>query len=219
MGHAHASPVGPGEVFGATIPPMDNGSKESTPRPTGFHHVAYACRDAEATRHFYEDLLGMPLVRTEVKAGEGGFFRHLFFDTGDGTCIAFFEVDGVGEREDYSTEISTGNGLPVWVNHVAFAADEERARQAEERLAADDIMPLMEVDHGWCISIYYLDPNGIMVEFCRDTGGFGEDRESARDRIGETEATDESTFLRPFDLAGLRGFSPLPAQQSVDQVS
>ena len=50
---------------------------------TGFHHVAYACRDGEATRHFYEDLMGMPLVHTEVKAVEGGFFRHLFFDTGD----------------------------------------------------------------------------------------------------------------------------------------
>ena len=59
---------------------------------TGFHHVAYACRDGEATRHFYEDLMGMPLVHTEVKAVDGGFFRHLFFDTGDGTCIAFFEV-------------------------------------------------------------------------------------------------------------------------------
>ena len=23
----------------------------------GFHHVAFACRDPEATRHFYEDLL------------------------------------------------------------------------------------------------------------------------------------------------------------------
>lgn len=181
-------------------------------RRTGFHHVAYACRDAEATRHFYEDLLGMPLVHTEVKVGDDGFFRHLFFDTGDGTCIAFFEVQGVGELDDYSTEVSTGNGLPVWVNHVAFAADEERARQAEERLAADDIVPLMEVDHGWCVSLYYLDPNGIMVEFCRDTGGFGDDPGSASDRLSGTESTDESTFLRPLDPAGLRGFDPLPTR-------
>ena len=186
-------------------------------RRTGFHHVAYACRDAEATRHFYEDLLGMPLVHTEVKAGEGGFFRHLFFDTGDGTCIAFFEVQGVGERDDYSTEVSTGNGLPVWVNHVAFAADEERARQAEERLAADDIVPLMEVAHGWCVSLYYLDPNGIMVEFCRDTGGFGDDPGSAADRLGDTEATDVSTYLRPLDPAGLRGFNPLPTRQPAQE--
>ena len=186
-------------------------------RRTGFHHVAYACRDAEATRHFYEDLLGMPLVHTEVKAGDDGFFRHLFFDTGDGTCIAFFEVQGVGELGDYSTEVSTGNGLPVWVNHVAFAADEERARQAEKRLGADDIVPLMEVDHGWCVSLYYLDPNGIMVEFCRDTGGFGDDPGSAADRLGDTEATDVSTYLRPLDPAGLRGFNPLPTRQPAQE--
>ena len=209
--------LGPGRSTDATIPLMDDGLRNEEIRRTGFHHVAYACRDAEATRHFYEDLLGMPLVHTEVKAGEGGFFRHLFFDTGDGTCIAFFEVQGVGERADYSTEVSTGNGLPVWVNHVAFAADEERARQAEERLAADDIVPLMEVDHGWCVSLYYLDPNGIMVEFCRDTGGFGDDPGSAADRLGDTEATDVSTYLRPLDPAGLRGFNPLPTRQPAQE--
>ncbi|MDB5672425.1 MAG: glyoxalase, partial [Alphaproteobacteria bacterium] len=26
------------------------------------HHFAYRCRNAEETRHFYEDILGMPLV-------------------------------------------------------------------------------------------------------------------------------------------------------------
>ena len=28
----------------------------------GLHHFAYRCRDAEETRHFYEDILGLPLV-------------------------------------------------------------------------------------------------------------------------------------------------------------
>jgi catechol-2,3-dioxygenase len=27
----------------------------------------------------------------------------------------------------------------------------------------------MEVDHGFCVSIYTVDPNGIMVEWCADT--------------------------------------------------
>ena len=36
-------------------------------RNKGFHHVVYACKNGEETRHFYEDLLGMPLVHTEVK--------------------------------------------------------------------------------------------------------------------------------------------------------
>ena len=26
-----------------------------------------------------------------------------------------------------------------------------------------------EIDHGWCVSIYTTDPNGILVEFCTMT--------------------------------------------------
>ena len=177
---------------------------------TRFHHVAFACRDSEATRHFYEDLCGMPLVHTEVKSGDQGFFRHLFFDVGDGACIAFFEVRGVGEAPDYTTQVSTGNGLPVWVNHVAFAADEAATEAVRERLAEAGIVPLMEIDHDWCVSLYYLDPNGIMVEFCRDKGGFAADRTQASARLTDAAPTDQSTFIQPFDPAGARGFDLRP---------
>ena len=179
-------------------------------RNKGFHHVVYECRNSEETRHFYEDLLGMPLVHTEVKNAPDGFFRHLFFDTGDGSCIAFFEVSGVGENPDWSSEVSIGNGLPVWVNHLAFASDEERTETVRERLAAEKIVPLMEVDHGWCHSLYYIDPNGIMVEFCRDTGEFGVAPETAAARLDSTDDTDHSTFIQPLDIEGLRGFSLFP---------
>jgi catechol 2,3-dioxygenase-like lactoylglutathione lyase family enzyme len=30
--------------------------------PVGVHHVAYACKDIDATHHFYEDLMGFRLV-------------------------------------------------------------------------------------------------------------------------------------------------------------
>ena len=33
----------------------------------GVHHVVYATRDVEATRHFYEDLMGFPLSHAEVQ--------------------------------------------------------------------------------------------------------------------------------------------------------
>ena len=36
-------------------------------KPMGVHHVAYACRDIDETNHFYTELMGMPLVHTEVK--------------------------------------------------------------------------------------------------------------------------------------------------------
>jgi catechol 2,3-dioxygenase-like lactoylglutathione lyase family enzyme len=145
-----------------------------------FHHVAYACRDTEATRHFYEDLFGFRLRHTEV-AGfpNGGSMRHLFFDIGDGSSLAFFHVEHVGERDDWRSDISTGNGLPVWVNHVAFTATAERQAEVRARMDATGVAPLMEVDHGWCHSLYYLDPNGIMVELCRDTPGLPDDRDAA----------------------------------------
>ena len=51
-------------------------------------------------------------------------------------------------------------------------------------MTAAGIEPLMELDHGWCHSLYYLDPNGIMVELCRDTPGFAPDPEGARALLG-----------------------------------
>lgn len=146
----------------------------------GIHHIAYACRDIEKTTEYYE-ALGFPLVYTEVSppAPNGGFLRHIFFDTGDGSCLAFFDVHGVGEQPDWKSEISTGNGLPVWVNHIAFTATAERQAEVRARMDAAGHTPLMDIDHGWCHSLYYVDPNGIMIEFCRDTPGFTADPEEA----------------------------------------
>lgn len=139
-----------------------------------FHHVAFACRDIQATVEFYETL-GFPLIHTEMSGKTDHFMRHVFFDTGDGSCIAFFDVHGVGEKEDWRSDISTGNGLPVWVNHVAFSATAERQEEVRALMTAAGREPLMDIDHGWCHSLYYLDPNDIMVEFCRDTPGIPRD--------------------------------------------
>ncbi len=149
---------------------------------TGFHHVAYACRDLHETTAFYE-ALGFPLVHTEVTGQPGvghQFLRHVFFDTGDGSCIAFFDLHGVGETEGWRSDVSTGAGLPVWVNHVAFKADQDRQDQARAALVAMGKEPHMELDHGWCHSLYILDPNGILIEFCRDTGGLPARTEDSR---------------------------------------
>jgi hypothetical protein len=73
----------------------------------------------------------------------------------------------------------------VWVNHCAFWADEEQQNVTRERMAAAGVKPLMELNHDWCFSSYYLDPNGIMVELCRDTPGLPVDREAARRGLTE----------------------------------
>lgn len=153
----------------------------------GVHHVAYATRDVEATRHFYEDLFGFELVHTEVQRHGDAQVRHLFFDAGGDASLAFFEIENVGERGDYATNVSDAVGLPVWVNHCAFRATEVQQESARERMTQAGIEPLMERDHGWCHSLYYLDPNGIMVELCRDTPGFDPNPSEARRLLTEVE--------------------------------
>ena len=149
----------------------------------GFHHIAYACKDIEETTRFYE-ALGFPLLYTEVSPHpSGGFLRHIFFEIGGQGNLAFFDVHGVGEKPDWDSAISTGVGLPVWVNHIAFDATVERQEEARGIMDGKGIKPLMEIDHGWCHSLYYTDPNGIMIEFCRDPPGFKANPEEAHELL------------------------------------
>ncbi len=155
---------------------------ESMLRSKSLHHVAYATRNPEATYAFYTGKLGMPLVHAENHVQGDGFFRHFFFDMGNGDCLAFFAIENVGEKADYGTDISTAAGLPIWVNHIAFRLDTEAELQAmTRRLHERGIEHLHEIDHGWCRSIYTVDPNGIMVEFCvtTDREGFAQSEEEA----------------------------------------
>jgi catechol 2,3-dioxygenase-like lactoylglutathione lyase family enzyme len=151
-------------------------------RSKRLHHVAYATRDPEATHAFYSEKLGMPLVHTENHRQGDGYFRHFFFDMGGDDYLAFFQVEDVGEQDDYKTAVSLGAGLPIWVNHLAFRLDsEEELRAMVKQLHDRGIDQLQEIDHGWCRSIYLVDPNGIMVEFCvtTDPEAFAQGEEEA----------------------------------------
>ena len=62
----------------------------------GLHHNAYRCRDAEQTREFYEDFLGLPLANAfqirQTKSGRETKTLHAFFEMDDGSFLAFFEA-------------------------------------------------------------------------------------------------------------------------------
>ncbi len=138
-----------------------------SPSSKSVHHVAYTTRDVEATYDFYANKLGMPLLRTENHRSEDGWFKHFFFGMGNGEALAFFALEDVGEKADYRTEISSGLGLPTWANHIAFRLDTiDELEAMTARMHEHGIESLMRIDHGWCTSVYAMDPNGIMVEFC-----------------------------------------------------
>lgn len=138
-----------------------------------FHHVAIATRDVEATHQFYTDVMGFRLVKVNcTPTPEGGWSKHLFYDTGNGEMIAFWDIHGDGPKRDFDPAISTGLGLPTWANHIAFDAPTLDALHAlRDRWVAKGC-DVAEIDHHWCTSIYTMDPNGVMVEFCTSTAQF-----------------------------------------------
>lgn len=134
------------------------------------HHVAVATRDLAATHRFYTEAMGFELAKVVASPSpepEGAWSRHVFYDTGDGGLIAFWDLHG--DYPDFNPALSGAMGLPVWVNHLAFRAADREVLDAHRQRWLDLGIDVMEVDHEFCVSIYTMDPNGTMVEWCWDT--------------------------------------------------
>ena len=136
----------------------------------GFHHTALATRDLQATHTFYTDAMGFELVKVIVApTPEGGWAKHAFYEISADEFIAFWDLHDDTLPATWSPALSTGMGLPLWVNHLAFrAADVDDLAARRRRWTAHGLV-VYEIDHGWCRSIYTVDPNGIFVEFCTTT--------------------------------------------------
>jgi catechol 2,3-dioxygenase-like lactoylglutathione lyase family enzyme len=153
----------------------------------GFHHVAFASRDTEATHRFYTEAMGFRLDKVVVGASpEGGWAKHFFYDTGGNGMIAFWELHDADNAkiEGVKTAISKDLDLPSWVNHLAFdAATLDDISVARDRWLKNGY-DVVEIDHEFCVSIYTDDPNGILVEFCCTTREFDDnDRAEAQQRL------------------------------------
>ena len=155
----------------------------------GVHHMAFATKDTEANHRFYTEAMGFELVKVEMAAMGKGWAKHLFYSTGPkrDQMIAFWELHDPALGDDWSADISRGQGLPPGINHLAFSAEDidDLAVHRDRWLAAGQ--DVLEIDHDWCISIYTEDPNGILVEFCTLTRDFSdEDRAVAQQRLAAT---------------------------------
>ncbi len=161
------------------------------------HHFAYKCRDAEETRAFYEDVLGLPLVHivqaeTVPSIGEKCPFVHIFFEMRDGSYLAFFDLG------DDTAPLPSPN-TPSWVNHLALEMDTvEEVRAARERLMAAGLDVKGVTDHDFINSIYFFDPNGIRLELTvrtRDEEWLADEALSAHGKLAEWTARKRVTAL------------------------
>jgi glyoxylase I family protein len=125
------------------------------------HHHAYACWDSEETRHFYEDILGMPLIATVViedtLRNDGSKYCHTFFEIADGNTLAFFEHTSLV----YPKYFNARSGCR---GHVVFEVEGDATVQQFKRKldAAGVANTLMKL--GLCLALRFSDPNGLILE-------------------------------------------------------
>ena len=85
----------------------DHGHGSKT--PNRLHHKAYVSRDLEATRKFYEDIIGLPLLATwcekDVLFGAERTYCHCFFGLGDGGALAFFQFADPEDQEQFGPKM------------------------------------------------------------------------------------------------------------------
>ncbi len=137
--------------------------------PSRLHHTAYVTKDLEATRKFYEEVIGLPLLATWCEADElfGAVrtYAHCFFGLGDGSALAFFQFVNQEDQELFDPPLP-----PSPFRHVALNVDAETQNEIQERIAAAGYTEpdTYVLEHGYCRSLYITDPNGMIIEFTLD---------------------------------------------------
>ncbi len=167
----------------------ENQNKEFELR--SINHLALVCKDMARTVDFYSNVLGMPLIKTiELPNGMG---QHFFFDMGNGGSLAFFWFPDAPEAVPgvASPQPKWGAGLTTAhasMNHVAFDIPLDKIEDYQRRLTAKGIevtdvvnhddspeQQSPEVNEGTFVrSIYFFDPDGILLEFAAWTREFTE---------------------------------------------
>ena len=141
-----------------------------TRRPNRLHHTAYVTKDLEATRAFYEGIVGAPLMATYTEMdelfGKERTYAHCFFELADGSALAFFQFADADDQAEFGPDMPSSPFI-----HIALAVDQATQAELEARIAAAGIVEpdTYVLDHGYCRSVYVKDPNGMILEFTYDT--------------------------------------------------
>lgn len=142
----------------------------------GINHLALVCEDMDVTVDFYTRVLGMRLTKTITLPGDRG--KHFFFDAGNGDALAFFWFPE-GPEKVSRKKLQQISATPGTMNHVAFdvPADKIEAYQKELVSRGVEVTEVVNHDDGptqasptltpstFVRSIYFHDPDGIMLEF------------------------------------------------------
>ena len=158
----------------------------------GINHLALVSSDMERTVDFYTNVLGMPLIKTlEIPGGA----QHFFFDCGNGDSLAFFwfpeapaaapGIAAAGDLPGVGSIVSAHGSM----NHVAFDVPVDRFDDYVHALKDKGVAVSQVVNHDdsestvatemhdgvFVRSVYFRDPDGVLLEFACWTRQFGPD--------------------------------------------
>ena len=149
----------------------------------GVDHLALVCKDMKRTVDFYCGKLGMPLTKTiDLPQGMG---QHFFFDIGNGDMLAFFWFPDAPESQPgvtHSENLVGGGDITsahASMNHVAFKVPAEMLDEYRQKLVEAGVDATEVVNHDdsetqaspeltdttFVRSVYFKDPDGILLEF------------------------------------------------------
>jgi catechol 2,3-dioxygenase-like lactoylglutathione lyase family enzyme len=120
----------------------------------GINHPALFGLSYEKTIDFYTRVLGMRLVLEQPNLDDPDSV-HLFFETGPGQFIAYFVPRPGQEREG---RVQSGALAHIALNLTSGLDD------AMTSLRAEGVPFSGPIDRGYERSLYFRDPNGVVVE-------------------------------------------------------
>lgn len=141
----------------------------------GLHHITLVCSNAQQTVDFYTKILGQRFIKKTVNFDDPGSY-HLYFgdETGSpGSAITFFEwpdapkgSPGIGGTHHFAMQVADRQGLLMW----------------KRRLVDLGIHVDGPYDRNYFESIYFQDPDGVILEIATNGPGFAIDEPA--DKLG-----------------------------------
>jgi catechol 2,3-dioxygenase-like lactoylglutathione lyase family enzyme len=144
---------------------MSAGTEPRRLQIRGIHHITLICSDLERSVAFYQDTLGMRVVKRTLNPDDPGA-RHFFFGDAVGTpgtvitCMEYPQME----------EAHVGRG---GTHHFALSVDSaEEVEGWRQYLQSRGVGCTEVLDRTYFKSIYLRDPDGHIVEIASTGPGF-----------------------------------------------